>query len=238
MLNAISAEVIDAEFFDGNKEIILIGDGAEKCNLVIPANVRIENHLSSSKGMTNLAYLKFSKKEFEDVSKEEFVKAINCSKPSFVRTESDELTYSIHILIRYEIEKGIFDGTIDVKDLREVWNQKYYQHLGVKVEDDSLGILQDIHWSDGSFGYFPTYSLGSAYAAQIENTLRKDLDVDYLLSNNQMRVINKWLKDNLHQYGALYSPDKLILKVTGEKFNPKYYIEYLKEKYSKLYDVK
>jgi carboxypeptidase Taq len=200
-----------------------------------------ENNLGRSTAFWESNYPKLQrifKKEFEDVSKEEFVKAINCSKPSFVRTESDELTYSIHILIRYEIEKGIFDGTIDVKDLREVWNQKYYQHLGVKVEDDSLGILQDIHWSDGSFGYFPTYSLGSAYAAQIENTLRKDLDVDYLLSNNQMRVINKWLKDNLHQYGALYSPDKLILKVTGEKFNPKYYIEYLKEKYSKLYDVK
>mgnify|MGYP001042177947 CR=1 FL=1 len=200
-----------------------------------------ENNLGRSKEFWVSNYPKLQrifKKEFENVTLDEFIRAINSSKPSFVRTESDELTYSIHILIRYEIEKGIFDGTIDVNNLKEVWNQKYYQHLGVKVEDDSLGILQDIHWSDGSFGYFPTYSLGSAYAAQIENTMRKELDVDYLLSNNQMRVINKWLKGNLHQYGALYSPNKLLLKVTGEEFNPKYYIKYLKEKYSKLYDVK
>ena len=174
----------------------------------------------------------------KDVSLKDFIKAINVSKSSFIRTEADELTYPIHVLIRYEIEKDIFAGKVDLNNLDKVWNKKYKDYLGVDVKKDSDGILQDVHWSDASFGYFPTYALGSAIGAQIFAKMNKDLRIDELLENNKFNVITDYLKNNIQKYGALYTYNEILLKATGKKFNPKYYIDYLKKKYSKLYNIK
>ncbi len=193
----------------------------------------------------NISFWKYNypilQKEFDflkNVTLDDFVRSINASKPSFIRTEADELTYPLHILVRYEIEKGVFDGSIPLDNLNEVWNSKMKEYLGVDVPNDSYGILQDVHWSGGSFGYFPAYALGSAYAAQIFNAMEKELDVDNLLETNNFNEINKWLKDKVHNDGALLTPKEILIKATNEEFNPMYYIEYLEDKYKKLYEIK
>lgn len=180
---------------------------------------------------------KYFPKQLEGISVEKYVDAINASTPSLIRTEADELTYPMHILIRYEIEKGLFNGTIPVEKLNETWNKMYKEYLGVDVPNDRDGILQDVHWSDGSFGYFPTYALGSAFSAQFMKAMRKDIDVDALLENNKFDVIIAWLKEHIHQYGCRYTADEIMLKATGEPFNPDYYLDYLEEKYTKLYNL-
>ncbi len=180
---------------------------------------------------------KYFPKQLEGITVEQYVDAINASTPSLIRTEADELTYPMHILIRYEIEKGLFNGTIPVEKLNETWNKMYKEYLGVDVPNDRDGILQDVHWSDGSFGYFPTYALGSAFSAQFMKAMRKDIDVDELLENNKFDEIIAWLKEHIHQYGCRYTAEEIMLKATGEPFNPDYYLDYLEEKYTKLYNL-
>ncbi len=199
-----------------------------------------ENYLGRTVSFWKANYptlLKYFPKQLEGISVEKYVDAINASTPSLIRTEADELTYPMHILIRYEIEKGLFNGTIPVEKLNETWNKMYKEYLGVDVPNDRDGILQDVHWSDGSFGYFPTYALGSAFSAQFMKAMRKDIDVDKLLENNQFDEIIAWLKEHIHQYGCRYTADEIMLKATGEPFNPDYYLDYLEEKYTKLYNL-
>ena len=200
-----------------------------------------ENYLGRRKAFWKVLYNKLVKYFPENLSKvslDDFVKAVNASKPSLIRTDADELTYPIHILIRYEIEKGVFANEIPVTDLNKTWNAKYKEYLGIDVPTDREGILQDIHWSDANFGYFPTYALGSAIGAQLLNTLEKKLPIDELLEKGKFTKIEDYLKHNLHKYGALYDYNTLLKMVTGEKFNPKYYVNYLKKKYKKLYEIK
>ena len=175
--------------------------------------------------------------QLEGIDQEKYVKAINKAIPSLVRTEADELTYPLHIVIRYEIEKGIFDGSIDPKNLKEVWNQKYKEYLQIDVPNDKEGILQDMHWGSGSFGYFPTYALGSGYAAQFVHAMSKDIDIDEALANDQFSKLKDWLREHIHQYGGLYSPLEQIKIATGEDFDPQYYVDYLVNKYTKLYNL-
>lgn len=199
-----------------------------------------ENYLGRTKSFWINLYPKLQelfKDNLQNISLDDFIKAINVSKPSLVRTEADELTYPLHIYIRYEIEKGLFDGTYSTKNLNEVWNKMYKDILGVEVTNDRDGILQDVHWSNGSFGYFPTYALGSAYSAQFMYKMRKDIDVDKLLEKNQFETIMNWLKENIHQYGCLYKPEVIINKATNQNFDINYYLDYLENKYSKLYDL-
>ena len=197
-----------------------------------------ENYLGKTLAFWKYHYPRLQEvfpKQLGKVALEDFYKAINASKPSFVRTEADELTYPLHILIRYEIEKGLFDGSISTEGLDKTWNAKYKEYLGIDVPNDRLGILQDVHWSDGSFGYFPTYALGTAFAAQYVHTMKKDIDVDSLLENNHFDEIMKWLKENIHTYGFLYEAPKLMKMVTGEDFDVNYFLDYIEEKYTKLY---
>ena len=177
------------------------------------------------------------KENLNDVSLDDFIRAINVSKPSLIRTEADELTYPIHILIRYEIEKGIFDGSVSCDNLNEVWNQKYKEYLGIDVESDTEGILQDIHWSSASFGYFPTYALGSAFGAQFIRQMEKDIDIDKSLEENKFGGIVDYLRDNIQFDGALHNFDYILNRATHESFNPSYYIDYLKNKYKNLYNL-
>ncbi len=176
--------------------------------------------------------------QLEDVDIVSFTRACNVAKPSLIRTDADELTYPIHILIRYEIEKGIFDGSIDLDHLEDVWNDYYMNYLGIRPRSAKEGILQDIHWSDGSFGYFPTYALGSALAAQIMKVVEEEIDIDRHLEDGDIKVITDYLKENIHRYGAIYDFKTITRIATHEDFDPHHYIDYLKDKYTKLYDLK
>ncbi len=171
------------------------------------------------------------------VSLEEFWAAVNVARPSLVRTEADELTYPLHIMIRYEIEKGLFDGSLSSAGLDKVWDDMYEKYLGIKSPSAHDGILQDIHWAQGSFGYFPTYALGSAYAAQFYHKMRQDIDVDSCLAHDRYYQIIDWLKANIHRYGALYDPADIMIKATGQPFDPSYYLDYLQDKFSRIYQL-
>ena len=176
--------------------------------------------------------------QFQHVSIDQFYRAINESKPSLIRIEADELTYSLHIMIRYEIEKGLFNDEFEVKDLPKVWNEKYEQYLGIKPGNDANGVLQDVHWSDGSFGYFPSYALGYMYAAQLRNALLKDIPhFEQLLEEGKLLPIKEWLTDHIHQFGKLKLPLEILEEVTGEGLNASYLINYLYDKYEKIYQL-
>lgn len=179
----------------------------------------------------------FLPKKFANVTPRMFFEAANESKPSLIRVEADELTYSLHVIIRYEIEKMLFSSDCNVEDLPAIWNAKYEEYLGIAPPSDADGILQDVHWSEGYFGYFPTYALGSAYAAQFYAYMQKDLPVKKLIRAGDFAKINDWLREKIHTHGAKYTPEKLMKKSFGEQLNAKFYAEYLKEKYSALYDL-
>ena len=154
--------------------------------------------------------------------------------PMAIRTEADELTYPIHIIIRYEIEKELFSGKLKMSDAPTVWREKYKNYLDVDVADDRSGILQDSHWSGGSFGYFPSYFIGSAYAAQLMSFMEKDMNIKDLLSNGNLYPVIEWLKNRVHNIGPLMKPSQIIMNACGEDFSIKYYTDYLKNKYSNL----
>ncbi|HET7581093.1 MAG TPA: carboxypeptidase M32 [Bacillales bacterium] len=175
-------------------------------------------------------------KQLNGVSSRAFYEAANNVEPSLIRIKADELTYNLHIMIRYEIEKALIAGDVEVKDLPHIWNEKMEEYLGVVPPSDTLGVLQDVHWSQGSFGYFPSYSLGNLYAAQIRNTIKKEMPDFYSnIENGEFMKIRNWLKENIHQYGKLYTPEELIQKVTGEALNARYLVDYLEEKFAEIY---
>jgi carboxypeptidase Taq len=175
--------------------------------------------------------------KLNDIPLEQFVEAINKVEPSYIRTDADELTYSLHIMIRYEMEKMIVEEDIDLKKLPDIWADKYEEYLGVRPDKASKGILQDIHWSQGMFGYFPSYALGNAFGAQLYYHMQKEMDFDELLRNEKIGVIREYLRENIHRFGKLKTSRELLKDITGEDFNPDYFIRYLKEKYRKLYGL-
>ena len=179
---------------------------------------------------------KLSNGVLDDISWEEYYLAINKVTPSFIRTEADELTYCLHVLIRYEIEKEMLKDGFDFATLPTLWNQKYKDYLGVEVTNDAIGVLQDVHWTSG-VGYFFSYALGNAYSAQIYNAMKKDLDIDALLLQGDTKPIISWLKQHMYKYGSMLKPKDLIKVVTNEPLNPEYYCKYLEEKYSKIYHL-
>ena len=172
-----------------------------------------------------------------NVDLDQFLEAVNKVEPGLIRTEADELTYSLHVLIRYEIEKQLIEEDLDVEKLPQLWADKYEEYLGVRPENPAQGVLQDIHWSQGSFGYFPSYALGSAFGAQLYYHMKQEMDFEGLLEQGKVDVIREYLRENIHQYGKLKDSRTILKDVTGEDFDPKYYVRYLKEKYGKLYEV-
>lgn len=170
-----------------------------------------------------------------DVSLEEFHRAINISRPGYIRIEADELTYNLHIMVRYELERALLEERVQVADLPRLWNEKYGEYLGLTPRSNAEGVLQDVHWSGGMFGYFPSYALGNAYAAQLFHTMKKSLDFDALCHKGELAPITGWLGENIHQYGRLKTPGTLIKDITGEELNPVYLTNYLQEKFEKIY---
>lgn len=175
------------------------------------------------------------------VTSDEFYKAINIVEPNFIRIESDELTYQMHIILRYEIERDLIEGKIQVKDLPQIWNKKMEEYLGIIPDTDSKGVLQDVHWSAGLVGYFPTYTLGNLYAAQFYNTAKKEIpDLEERIASGDVTTLRNWLREKIHKYGKTETPTEILKRVTGEDLNPDYFISYIKFKYlsEKLYKVK
>jgi carboxypeptidase Taq len=169
---------------------------------------------------------------------EGLVQALNEVKPSLIRVEADEVTYNLHIIIRFELEQGLINGEIDVADLPHLWNQKYQDYLGVTPPTDTAGVLQDIHWSNGSFGYFPTYTLGNLYGAQIYQTLRRVFpEYEQRLEAEGTGFILDWLREQMYSYGQVYTPAELARKVTGEDLNPEYFVQYANTKFGGLYGL-
>ena len=171
------------------------------------------------------------------VSLDQFILGINKAAPGLIRTEADELSYCLHIIIRYEIEKMIFADEITVDELPEVWNQKYREYLGVTPSSFSEGILQDVHWSFGEFGYFPSYAVGTAAASQLHACMKEKMPLEQYLKEGNLTPIREFLRDHIHKYGAVKNTNKLLKDVCGEAFRPEYYIDYLKDKYKKLYQL-
>ncbi|MCL2819490.1 MAG: carboxypeptidase M32 [Oscillospiraceae bacterium] len=172
---------------------------------------------------------------FSDWDTDMLYRAINIARPSLIRIEADELTYSLHIMVRYELEKGIITGDIKVSDLPGLWSDKYNEIIGLRPNNLADGVLQDVHWSMGAAGYFPSYAVGTAYGAQMMNTIKKSVDVDAAIAKEDLSPVTGWLCENVHKQGALLTPDELLKKATGESFNPKYYVDYLSEKFTDLY---
>lgn len=184
----------------------------------------------------------FLQKEFPNqlsaISLDDFFLHINHISPSLIRTEADEVTYCLHVILRYELEKKLIEGSLSVDDLPVAWNEKMREYLGIAPSCDAEGCLQDIHWSMGGFGYFPTYALGNLYAAQLFECFSKaNPSWESQMQQGQVTQIREWLKENIHKYGRMYTPHKIINKITGKDLSEKAYIDYLENKFGKLYKL-
>ena len=199
-----------------------------------------ENLIGRSRAFIRFIYPRlreFSPAVMEGVSEQELYEGVNLAEPGLLRTEADELTYCLHILIRYEIEKELVNGRITVDDVPALWNAKYKEYLGLDVPSDAAGCLQDVHWT-GSFGYFPSYALGNAYGVQILRTMEKEFDVFADVEKGDLSRIGAWLKDRVFSCASALDPDEWIRAVTGESLNVKYYLDYLEEKFTEIYALK
>ena len=171
------------------------------------------------------------------VSLELFYKAINKVAPSLIRTEADEVTYHFHVMIRYELEKRLIEGSLEVGDIPGYWKENYAAWLDVDVPDDKTGCLQDVHWSHGSFGYFPTYSLGSFYAAQFyQSAVNQDVNINKTLQEGQTGALLEWLRTHIHRFGRRFRSEELCQAATGSGLDIRYFLDYLLKKYVIIYD--
>lgn len=176
--------------------------------------------------------------QLNGVNVKAFYKAINKVEPSLIRVNADEATYNLHIMLRLEIEIGMVEGSIAVKDLPEIWNARMHDYLGVTPPSDAQGVLQDIHWSYGSIGYFSTYALGNIISAQLWERINKEIrNLEEQIRKGQFAELREWLRKNIHQYGHKYDPRELVRKVTGNDIDSAAYVRYLTEKYGEIYGL-
>lgn len=199
-----------------------------------------ENILGRSLGYSRFIFPKLCElfpEKMKGYTPEDLYTAVNKVQPSLIRTDADEVTYCLHIMVRYEIEKAVMAGALEVKDIPAKWNELYKEYLGVDVPDDKHGCLQDTHWSGGSIGYFPSYALGSAYGAQFLAKMKESVDVDKCAETGDFGPINAWNREHIWKHGALYKPNELLKMVFGEDFEPEYYIQYLENKCKNVYKL-
>lgn len=199
-----------------------------------------ENIIGRSQAFVHAVFPKIQEmfpEQLKDVDEAMFYRAINKAEPSLIRTEADELTYALHIMVRYEIEKQLIGGTLTINDVPKEWNRLYKEYLGIDVPNDTMGCLQDSHWSGGMIGYFPSYALGSAYGAQMLQKMEEDLgDIWADVAEGDLSKVTGWLKDKIHRHASFIKPDELFRSVCGE-FDAKYFTDYLTDKYTKLYEL-
>lgn len=200
-----------------------------------------ENIVGRSKAFWSHFYPSFQmlfSQHLGGVSLEDFYRGINRVEPSFIRVEADEATYNMHIMLRLEIEIGLMEGTMNVADLPEIWNSRMQEYLGITPPDDAVGVLQDIHWSGGMIGYFPTYALGNLASAQLwEKLLEENPRVSDEIARGEFDTILGWMREHVHQYGSKFEPQEIMLKATGSKITPEPYMAYLRKKYTEIYDL-
>ncbi len=200
-----------------------------------------ENIIASSEEFWNHYYLKFQKDTdgiFDYISSNNFCSALNAVTPGFIRIQADEVTYILHIIIRFEIERDWFAGKIETKEVPQVWNEKYKQYLSVDVPNDTLGLMQDLHWYSQYYGYFFGYGIGDLISSQITVKMSKDLpDWKTSLQDGKFSPIRQWLEKNVHQKGGTLDCLDMVKSITGEELTPKYHINYLKEKFSDIYNL-
>jgi carboxypeptidase Taq len=234
---------------EGGHGLYELGIGAPVQRSVIGTGVSLGVHESQSRLWENCVgrgrpFWEFAlprlKEHFPEqlkgVDAETFWRAANRVEPSFIRVEADEVTYNLHIILRFEIERRLFKGEIDVGDLPTAWNESMTRLLGVTPPDDAKGVLQDIHWAFGLVGYFPTYTLGNVYGAQLWAAIGRDIpDRDARIARGDFAVILSWLRERIHQYGGTYLPTELIQRATGEAPDARYLTRYLNEKYAAVY---
>ncbi|MBS3816698.1 MAG: carboxypeptidase M32 [Candidatus Thermoplasmatota archaeon] len=171
-------------------------------------------------------------------SKDEFYRRINRVKPTFIRVEADEVTYNLHIALRYDIELGLFRDELEPEETKVVWENKMDEYLDIVPEDPAQGVLQDVHWSAGQFGYFPTYALGNLYAAQIFDTAREEIDgLKDDISQGRFESLRGWLRENIHQHGRKYKAKKMTERLTGEELTAEYHLDHLEDKYGSIYGL-
>jgi len=176
--------------------------------------------------------------QLDGVGLKKFYKAINKVEPSFIRIIADEATYNMHIMLRLELEIGMVEGSLRIQDLPEMWNAKMREYLGITPENDAMGVLQDVHWSLGLMGYFPTYALGNLISAQLWERLNADLPgLSDEITRGRFDSLLGWLRANLHMYGRKYDPQELVRRITGSKINAEAYVRYLTNKYSEVYGL-
>ena len=175
---------------------------------------------------------------FDGVDPDALYRAVNEVTPSTIRVEADEVMYNLHIMLRTELETGLIAGEIDVASLPQRWNDAMERYLGVTPPNDAEGVLQDVHWSVGYFGYFPSYMLGNLYASQMMVKIRQDLtDLDARIASGDIAALVAWLRENVHQYGAVYRPDDLIQRLTGETLNAEHFVRYIETKFGEIYQL-
>lgn len=193
-----------------------------------------ENMVGRSSDFWDYFYPRFKELfplQLANVDKKAFVAAINKVEPSPIRVDADEVTYGLHIILRFELEKALLGGSLEVKDLSEAWNTRMEELLHIKIKSNRSGVLQDIHWSMGAFGYFPTYALGNLYAAQIFAKMRGELDIPALLRGGDFVPIREWLQAKILNHGMVYTPKELIQRVSDSPLKSTYYRDYLTKKY-------
>lgn len=199
-----------------------------------------ENLVARSRAFWHCFYPEAQAKfaDLAEVNEQDFHFSINEVRPSLIRVEADEVTYNLHILLRFELEVLLIRGDIEVRDLPEAWNSKMKDYLGVTPPDFSQGVMQDVHWSSGHIGYFPTYTLGNLYSAQFFANAEEDLgDLKLQIERGEFSSLLDWLRKNIHSQGTRYLPGDLVKNVTGRALDPQFLIDYLERKYSDLYQL-
>ncbi|MFA6976929.1 MAG: carboxypeptidase M32, partial [Mesotoga sp.] len=201
----------------------------------------MENMVGRSREFLSFFYPQIQKaypSNFKNVPLDEFYRSVNNVKPSLIRIEADEVTYNLHIMIRFELEEALIKGDLRVSDLPKAWNAKMKEYLGIVPDTDSDGVLQDIHWPSGMIGYFPSYMLGNLYAAQMYSKARQEIPgLDKRIEMGDVLSLVDWLRKNIHSMGRRYEPEKLLKAATGKELDPSYFLKYVKEKYSNIYQI-
>lgn len=226
--------------FDKKMQRTLLANGASLA--VHESQSRMwENLVGRSRAFWRFFYPKLQDTfptQLGNVSMENFYKAINKVEPSFVRVEADEATYNLHVMLRLELEIALMEGAIKVADLPEAWNTKMQEYLGITPRNDAEGVLQDVHWSGGMIGYFPTYALGNLISVQLWDVINKDIpDLEAQIEQGQFGTLLGWLREKVHRHGSKFDPQELVQKITGSKIDPQPYVKYLRSKFTDIYGL-
>ncbi len=235
-----SGHGIYAQGLDRNLDRTPLADGASLA--IHESQSRMyENIIGRSRQFWNYYYpalQNYFPSQLANVPLEAFYKGINKVEPSLIRVEADEATYNMHIMLRLELEIALIEGSLEVKDLPEAWNNSMQEYLGIRPANDASGVLQDVHWSQGYFGYFSTYALGNLISAQLWESMANDIpDLDAQIQRGEFNALTSWLREKVHRHGAKFEPQELVQRITGSKIDQRPYVRYLTNKYTEIYQL-